>query len=384
MKLLNAKKIVIASCAAVLAASAALLFSSCQDVIYANIRKEVSLKSATVKSDIRSIIRFNDQFYCANGNIYRKSNGANYYGAWQRSSAPSGQVLKLAADSTNIYALVGISKEDLTEGENVPVRRELWYSNDGSSWNKVTGVYGSGTIPYNNSAKIETYLFCTNAIASANRKAYFIVRGGAAGYKAYELNGSGVSKTWGSGTGETAFSTTNADEDPICNASNVSRSCVYDGSAVRFFTSTGSCTNETTTGYDGSEKIYYYGDGGTLKWGEMGSSTVKGSVGAYASVYSIGYTSDYLLVGTTSGLTHHPLTANVPGSSSRQFKTNADATLSTQYTILAILVVNPEKTELSTAIYASQNYTGSGSNSAQFDHICMWAYYPERGEWNRD
>lgn len=378
MKLLNAKKIVIASCAAVLAASAALLFSSCQDVIYANIRKEVSLKSATVKSDIRSIIRYKTDFYCVNGNIYRKSNGANYYGAWQRSSAPSGQVLKLAADSTNIYALVGISKEDLTEGENVPVRRELWYSNDGSSWNKVTGVYGSGTILYNNSAKIETYLFCTNAIASANRKAYFIVRGGAAGYKAYELTGATAS--------EMELLTVNAETKPICNASNVSRSCVWDvnENKARFFTSTGSCTNETTTGYDGSKKIYYYGDGGTLKWGEMGSSTVKGSVGAYASVYSIGYTSDYLLVGTTSGLTHHPLTPNGPGSSSRQFKTNADATLSTQYTILAILVVNPEKTELSTAIYASQNYTGSGSNSAQFDHICMWAYYPERGEWNRD
>ena len=127
--------------------------------------------------------------------------------------------------------------------------------------------------------------------------------------------------------------------------------------------------------------VYYYGDGSTLRWG--GAKT--GSVGAKAGILSLGVTKDYILVGTSSGITHHPLTAEgVPGSRASNMPYNAEATLSAQYNILSILVVNPEKNETETAIYASQNYTGNGSNSAQFDHICMWAYYPERHEWNRD
>ncbi|MEE3411387.1 MAG: hypothetical protein VZQ47_08785 [Treponema sp.] len=365
MKLIKAKKLVLASFAAV----AVALVSGCQDVIYWNIRKEVTLKDANIKSDIRSIIRFKDQFYCANGNIYRKSNTSNSYGTWSKTGAPSGQVLKLAADKDYIYALVGISKDSSKDGENIPVRRELWYSSDGSSWSKVTGVYGNGDIAYSSSSR--TYLFGTNAIKEANRSAYFILIGGAPGNRAYKLNGD-------SSVEILDWSTTNADTKPTTS----SQSCVYDGSAVRFFNSTGSCTNESSAGGDAT--IYYYGDGSTLKWGEKGSPTLKGSVGAKAGILSLGVTKDYILVGTSSGITHHPLTEGVPGSRASNMPYNAEATLSAQYNILSILVVNPEKNETETAIYASQNYTGNGSNSAQFDHICMWAYYPERHEWNRD
>lgn len=358
MKLIKAKKLVLASLAAV----AVALVSGCQDVIYWNIRKEVTLEDANIKSDIRSIIRFKDQFYCANGNIYRKSNTSNSYGTWSKTGAPSGQVIKLAADKDYIYALVGISKDSSKDGENIPVRRELWYSSDGSSWSKVTGIGSGGTIAYN--SKVPTILFGTNAIDPAHRKAYFRIN-----EKVYELSKDSVT--------ELTIGTANADTKPTTS----SQSCVYDGngSAVRFFNSTGSCTNESSSGGDAT--IYYYGDGSTLRWG--GAKT--GSVGAKAGILSLGVTKDFILVGTSSGITHHPLTAEgVPGSRASNMPYNAEATLSAQYNILSILVVNPEKNETETAIYASQNYTGNGSNSAQFDHICMWAYYPERHEWNRD
>ena len=375
MKLLKAKKLVLASLAAV----AVALVSGCQDVIYWNIRKEVTLKDANIKSDIRSIIRFKDQFYCANGNIYRKSNTSNSYGTWSKTGAPSGQVLKLAADKDYIYALVGISKDSSKDGENIPVRRELWCSSDGSSWSKVTGVYGSGDIPYTVGGKtVETILFCTSAIDQSKRKAYFILRSEntSVGYVAYQLNGNSADEKWEKGTTNEP-SVSNADTKPCCNKDKVSQSCVAVGNDVRFFWSTGSCTNESSSV---AATIYYYGDGSTLRWG--GNET--GSVGAKAGILSLGVTKDYILVGTSSGITHHPLTEGVPGSRASNMPYNAEATLSAQYNILSILVVNPEKNETETAIYASQNYTGNGSNSAQFDHICMWAYYPERHEWNRD
>lgn len=359
MKILNVKKLAfvfaLAACGA--------LFTSCQDIIYSNIRKEVKLKDASIKGDIRSIIRYKDDFYCSNGNIYHKSKNEERVGCWIKNPSPTGHVLKLAADSTYIYALVGISKEDYSEGENLPVRRELWYSDDGSNWKKMTGVYGEGNIPYSSSSKV--YLFGTNAIKPENRKAYFILNGGAPGTRAYRLDGVGVEVL--------EFGKDNASTKPTVD----SQSCIYCNGEVRFFKSTGSCTNETNTA---APTIYYYGDGSNLKWG--GAQT--GSVGAYASVYSLACTADYILVGTTSGISHHPLTNGKPGSSSREFPTNAEATMSAQYTILALLVVKPELNELGTIIYESQNYTGSGSNSAQFDHICMWSYYPSRKEWNRE
>ncbi len=371
MRICKSKKIVRVFGLALLAVSFLALFSSCQDVIYWNIRNEVTLASANVKADIRSIVRFKDEFYCANGTIYRKSNTINKRGTWSKTSAPrTGQVLKLASDTTYLYALVGVSKEDYGEGENVPVRRELYYSTDGSTWSKVTGVYGNGDVPYNSSGRIEAYLFGTNAIAPANRKAYFVLKGGKAGYKAYSLNGANAA--------EEALGTENGGTKPVCNKDKVSQSCVYCAGSVHFFNSTGSCTNETTAG--GDETMYYYGDGSTLRYGGANS----GKVGAHASITSIACTKNFLLVGTSSGYTHHPLTAGVPGGRDTNLPYNAAATLSGQYTILAILVVNPENNETDTAIYASQNYTGNGSNSAQFDHICMWAYYPSEREWNRD
>ena len=366
MKVKSIKKIAFASLLVVGAA----LFSSCQDVIYSNIRKEVELRSASVPSDIRSIIRYKNELYVANGNIYHKNAALSVAGCWLKTISPAGTVLTLAADSKYIYALVGVSKQDENEGENVPVRRELYYSSDGVFWNFVTGVYGFGLIPYNSLGMIETYLFCTNSIAEANRKAYFVLRGGTAGYVAYELNGAAATAM--------TLGAIDADTKPIVNALAVSRSCVYCDGKVRFFNSLGSCTDETSAGGDAT--TYYYGNGSLLCWG----GAKAGSIGAHATVYSIAYTWDYLLVGTTSGISHHSLSSKVPGSSSTNFITNAESTLSSQYTILALLVIQPEKTETEAVIYASQNFTGYGANSAQFDHICLWSYYPSAHEWNRE
>ena len=367
MKVLTMKKMAFAF--ALLLSSA--FFLGCQDVIYSNIRKEVSLRSSSVESDIRSIVRYKNNYYVANGGIYLKNSAVNIPGGWMRTFAPAGKVLKLAADSTYLYALVAISQEDQNEGENIPVRRELWFSADGISWGLVSGVYGFGLIPYNVLGYIETFIFCTNSIAEANRKAYFILRGGNAGCVAYELNGQSA-KILETGAAD-------ADTKPIVTTLAVSRSCVYCDGKVRFFASLGSCTNESSAGGDAT--VYYYGSGATLCWN--GAKT--GAVSARSVIYSIGYTADYLLVGTDSGISHHLLTSKlVPGASSTTFLTNAEATLSAPYTILAILVSDPDKTEMETPIYASQNFSGTGSNSAQFDHVCLWSYYPITREWNRE
>lgn len=335
-----------------------LTLTSCQDIIFDTIRKEVALEDSSIAGDIRSVVRFKDYFYLANGKIYYKSNTANYYGAWNQAPRPGSYAIKLAADNDNIYALVGSTVKDEDEGYNVGATRALYSSTDGSSWTLVKDL--------GYSSSVSVYLFCTNTIAEGNRKAFINYNG-----TVYELSGDTFPTTEKT-TGETNASTT---------PTSSSKSCASLGGTVYFFNSYAAATNETSSA-DGT--IYYYGDGSNIAWGKDG--TQSGSVGSTATVLSLGVTGDYILAGTSSGICHHALSADgVPGKESTDFATNAYSTLSTAYEILSILVVNPENSETQTAIYATQVYEGSGSsNSAQFDHIGLWAYYPSRGNWNRE
>ncbi len=369
MKISLTKKIFIAF----LFSFSAFICFSCQGVIYDNIRKEVKLEDGNIAGDISAIVRFKDKYYLANGGIYYKHKSWNFYGSWLPCVSPAGQVLKLAADNNYLYALVGISAENLKDGTNVGINRQLYYSADGVSWALVTGIGNGGSIVYNKYSIVYTYLLCTNSIKEANRSAYFILNDGTKGLtnKAYKLNGATAT--------EMELGTANAGTKPFSNASIVSRSCVYCNGNVYFFNSNGSTTNETNSS---DATMFYYGHGAFLLWG--GETTTTTGLLCADTIQSLGITADYILIGTSSGMHHKVLSSKVPGATVN-FTTNAAATMSGAYVVLSILVTNPELNELQTSIYASQVYTGNGSsNSAQFDHVGLWAYYPTRGNWNRE
>ena len=350
------------------------LFASCQDVVLNNIRREVELEDGNVSGDIRSVVRFKQYYYLANGGILFKQNDSNYYGAWIHSACPGGHVIKLAADKNYLYALVGISQENEKEGTNVGVSRALYYSEDGSNWNLVTGVGTDGVIPIVSKSMVYTYLFCTNAINEENRIAYFITNGGATvptENKAFQLDGALAT--------ELELATEDAQTKPCSGTILVSKSCVWYNGKTYFFLSNACATNETTSA---SATMYYYGSANLLRWGGENENTT--GISFSDTISSLAITANYILVGTYSGIKHNVLDDGVPGASAA-FANNADATLSSAYRILSLLVVNPELEEEKTAIYASQVYTGNGSsNSAQFDHVGLWAYYPARGNWNRE
>lgn len=359
---------------ACLLALSVLAFCSCQQVVFDNIRKEVELEDGMIAGDIRSIIRFKNRFYIANGGIYYKQTTWNFYGCWIKTFSPVGQVINLAADGKYLYALVGISEENTKEGKNEGVRRDLYCSEDGISWSLVSQFGTKGSIAYNTKYPISIYLFCTNTIDSSNRSAYVVVNDGTKGAvnKAYKLDGKTVS--------ELELGVTDASKKPCSNPVLVSRSCVYYNGDVYFFNSTASTTNETNLS---PATMYYYGFGTYLRWG--GEKVNSVGVSCEAVLQSLAVTADYLLIGTNAGIYHRKFTNKIPSLVSVDFTTNASSTLSAAYTVLSLLVVYPELTELKTPIYASQVYTGNGSsNSAQFDHIGLWAYYPNRGNWNRE
>ena len=351
--------------------SSAFFLSGCQDVIFANIRKEVKLNDGTVAGSIRALIRFGsggqEYIYLANGAaVYRKKNTGNVAdhreGGWEkvcsaRNIGNSDYVVTLAADASNLYALTATWEENTSKGQNRWNGRAIYASKDGKNWELVENIRTDPTeTGYDNPA---LYLFCTNTIASANRQAFFNYAG-----TGYKLDGT------------TATSDTNA---------NGASSCAYLG-GVKFVTASGrygedgsaSCTDE---GRSGETSTLYYSRGSTLCWGTTVSDSNK-TVSAESTIYSLAVTKDYILVGTASGIKHFYLNADGSvGGKREDFDTNADAIMSRGYEVNALLVVDPSKNEIDNAIYSAMDFE---DRSQQFDHVCLWAYYPGRGNWNRD
>ena len=67
------------------------------------------------------------------------------------------------------------------------------------------------------------------------------------------------------------------------------------------------------------------------------------------------------------------------------FTTNASIQLSSSYQIFTLLVADPSKAELDSIIYSSIGFKSSGTSTAvNYKNVGLWAYYPSRGNWNRE
>lgn len=321
------------------------MLSSCQDPMFYYVRKEVPLEASTVQGDITAIVRFQDDIYVANGNIFSKNKNISSHGSWNKKNKPSGFAIKVAANQNYIYVLMGVVDEDLDSGYNEGQNRKLYASSNGSSWTQIKD-FGH----FNNNVK--TILFCTNDVDPTKRKAYINENG-----TVYELtNVSYPSSSCGSG--------------------NV-RSATSDGTLHTGWASTSVNVPINGTNTD----CYYWSDGSTLHY-KVGSKTGSTKPGI-GDIYSIAVTSNAILLGTEKGLGKVSNNNGIPGSA-QSFETNADSTLSSQYEIWALLSIDPTKSETSDVIYASMTYQGYGKNSAQFTHIGLWSYMPSRGNWNRE
>lgn len=350
---------------------AAFFLGGCQDIIFANIRKEVKLNDGTVSGTIRALIRFNhdnqEYIYLANGKaVYRKVNSKDVNdhkeGGWQKvCSGGSGglgkYVVTLAADSTCLYALAADWEENTSKGQNRWSTRAIYASSDGGfNWKVVQSITTSPTGTGTDNA--EVYLFCTNTIASANRHAFLNVGG-----QGYELSeGSATLDSRADGKASCAY---------VGGVQFAPASSTYYGSA--------SCTDENRKSA-GTTSTWYYSDGSTLHWKKNESESKSTGVGS--RIYSLAVAGDYLLVGTESGIKHYRLNSDGSvGGNLGDFSTNADAIMSSGYEVNTLLVVDPSKSETETTIYSAIDFVG---RSQQFDHVCIWAYYPWRGNWNRD
>lgn len=343
-------------------------FLSCQDVIFDEVRNEVELDDAHVQGSIDSIVRFQDDIYVATGIIWKQSKEETSANWVKLDGIPGGIIYQIAADKENLYACA-LTFEDDDEGYNVPDERTL-YKYDGSAWTMLFSVGYS---------KIDDFfVFCTNTPKEANRKAFFRYRS-----NVYELSSSlGETtdiKSWSALT-DSSYTIARSSElsSGETSISNVRSATYLNGvilSTYRASTSNETENNNATYAYTASGGDIYYSTDGSA-WADVDTDS--------DDILSIGFTQDYMLLGTADGIRHVTITGNVPGTSTQNFDNNAASALSSYYQVPALLVVDPSQSEYNTAIFASVEFDGSSSStSANLDNVGLWGYYQGKGEWNR-
>lgn len=366
----------------------ALLFFSCDGVIFDSIRDEVELEDAQISGDVNSIVRFKDDIFVQNGNIWKKSATLESAHGWEKTGKPSADadytyVNKLAADSTYLYAQMTLLDEDHDEGEIVTKGTRLFYSEDGNSWNGPIEFENSKGETISQFTSSYAILFCTNAVQSEHRKAYFRIRDSTdESYAVYELNGESATKLETKSSDESSgfdHSTT-----PVYN----SKSCAYFGGKTYFSTGYAMATDETA---EEEATTLYYSSSGSVFYSTDGENFTEVATGA-SSILSLACTKNYLYLGTSSGIEHSPFETDsdgkptrVPKAQTDDFDTNADSTLSSYYEVRAVLVLSSDSVEKDSTIYGSASFSGStSSTSATQDNVGLWAYYASRGSWNRE
>ena len=295
---------------------------------------------------------------------------------------------------------------------------------------------------------ISCHLFGTNSVNSDHRVAFLRVGGGSPYLgnsrnetsSLYKLNGGDFKevasiapeKTENSDDGNFVYSEFSLD----------TLSVVYFGEKYHFMNYLNVETNEGTTDSDGNirtEPTYvYFGDSGdnlyyfsaasyetspdeykkmfkypmasyrltdeNKKCSPTNFLSEKGEFSGYikysnsSSVISIAVTSESLILGRGSNRSYNSNASAGDGvsrvkidsstgkpTSDISFDTNADSVMCSPYIIRTLLAVDPSKTEKETSIYSSMDYiytaTSAGTNSTNRG---LWAYYPAKGEWNRE
>lgn len=123
------------------------IFFGCPQVtMLGQIDKETKLEEAVIKGLVGSVVYFQNNLYACDGNIYVKN--ADTVRGWSKATAPSGHIVKLAADTDHLYALN-------RDGS-------LYTTADGRIWDEISGtptiqtIFSTGYTENNSNAYILT------------------------------------------------------------------------------------------------------------------------------------------------------------------------------------------------------------------------------------
>lgn len=382
----------------------ALFFTGCQDAVFPRIRTEVELENATKGGIVNSIVRYYDSekkqeyLFMENGQIYYKSaeEADQRYNTWQmdgtldyikydyvEDSFSGTYFIKLAANSDSLFAL-GVTYSTET-GETQPDEKILFKKTSlESGWREIyrrkhDTIEDSASITEDNFT-----IFCTNAPKVEHRKAFARIDN-----KVYELT-KDTDWTQAAPSDEIIGHGATSGSDDKLEYRQVN-SVVYLVNNVYFFQTVASGTNETI---EKDATYVYWGDGNELRFLKMSEINDDGNITKYSilnmgqTITCMAVTNDSILVGTNQyGAKRILYSSDDIGKpqSTVDFSTNAASTLTSPYNVNLLFSLFPQKNEEANVIYAAMNLSGTEvSTGATTEDVGLWAYYPERGNWNRE
>ena len=382
-----------------------MLFSSCFDPIFYEVRRDVEPESATVSGNIGQITRFTMNgeeylFLSADGGLRYKKVANETHGSWGTMSLPFSllsynydnssmdnyQLCGVYADSTTLYLVAIPYVTSGSETTTNPSTLKIWASDtpdDVESWELID--ISSISFDYSQDESTELYsslfyFFQTNAPIAAHRHVYFRTYTKAENeesksYKYFELIGKA----------KPTEITNEVLANIVDDGSSANSAAYFDG--IKYFSSKVVVTDET---YNDDADYVYYGNGSELYYYSTADG-YKRSCSAGKTISALAVTNDSILIGlgnllsksdSSGGIKRVLLANGIPADSTSDFDSNADFQITTSYKVMALLNATPEKTEAESALYAA--ITCGYSSSGLEANKGLWSYYPARGNWNRE
>ncbi len=359
----------------ILMASMIFAATSCHDNIYSLIEQEVPQQNG-LEGDISSIVPFKGSLYTSNFRIYRKtlspsSATGQYNYQWSRVNASSdgsslSRVVSIAADDTYLYCYTVNIVTNKDDAVNYPQTRTVYCSTNGETWTKVTESNNKVVLFDNQVGNGKT------GTSTSGRKAYLLTHeansdGTITSTKLLSLNGSATP------TDSTASTNVvNATE----NANWITARAIKVNGSEKIINTTAATVNDAGT-------YAYYAKGSSVVCTNGDSTSDQTIELSSGPIWALAATNDYLLVGTTNGIYRTAIQGNKVSSSVSDFGNNAQTLLTSH--INCIYVLDSSLSEAGTDEYASLSILGPLSSAADsFKETGLYAFYPGRGNWNRD
>ena len=301
------------------------IFFGCPQVtMLGQIDKETKLEEAVIKGLVGSVVYFKDNLYACDGNIYVKN--ADAVRGWSKVDASLGHIVKLAADTDNIYALTR--------------EKNLYTMTSGNSWVKVNLTGGEEIITIFDTGSA----FNADSAPGTNSTAYIEIKNGeTVSYK--QLNGTSTPTLPMASTYDVSYKQLNGTSTPT--PSDTPKSSIVSGDYYAI--------NEGT-----KEKPQWVIKG-------AGDTTLTSGNG---TIHSIALSPDKstLYVATNAGVKSY----NVADKTEKTLPgPNAPSMVKSSYNYFAVFAYGD-------AIYAApalEGNVGSGVNG-------LFGYYESRGNWN--
>lgn len=397
-----------------------LIFTSCFNPVYYEIRKDVKPEAGTISGNILQITRttVDDKEFLvlyANEGIRYKQKDLSEHGEWRIFNNPpcaksvvfdkisqkyvGEQVVSIFSDKDTLFAITAKYKYNTELGTtNVDYMKvygtqlhldetdssgHTWSTNN--EWKLIIDDTEKKIFPFAGADSSSDYqssefaIFQTNSPKAEHRKVF--IRSGNSNPTYYELSGI---------------------QQPVTTnviitgkKSDIANSAVYFNGKILFFESLASTTNETYDSDSEATRFYFGNDNKLYANKEANSEEISEFCDAEHTISSLAVCADAILIGrgrfgndstTTGGITKTSLDeSGTPGTSLVSFDTNASFQLSTAYLINCIVNSSPEKSETESSFYSSVSIKGTGtSTGASFRNLGLWSYYPSRGNWNRE